>query len=698
MGRTNQRLIAIENAGRDEIVIDQGDAVGLDPINPQQQAWRDLAAILGNNITQAYLVVDGQQQARLALTTRQRQQVETADARIQLATTILVVDEAGTYRALQEYRITNGKEQFLEIELPAGARLWTATVAGEPVKPAQATPPVTGVIRIPLVKTAEGEGDYAVQLKYGGQMPTAPSLGAVDFPLMKTRNINVEQSQVRLFLPESRHWFDFQGTLHLEDEAALQKGFQIYLNKRIEEASQLLTSGDDYTKVRAAVNLKQARGLLEGNRRSQASNNIKQLALGMHNYHDTHNYSDVTELESRNEALLNRADEQAQEQRAQQQAQIDDNRGRLNSYWMRQQGNVERSKNVVSEFGSNFDTDAAGQGQPPAKGDESAFNRAWLEQNKLRTKETAPGDDDKPGQSQREGGAEQMLGGKDGGSRFFRGEGKPMSGLEPSQDEASGNQKAPEIAGKMQREQLQQQLQGEADAQKKGDQSQSGEQAQKLERYQMRLEESVKEGERQPSADLDLRFGQEQFDGRSPTYGGFAAPGGGQGPAGAPGVNAAGGAVPGDPNAPPRANDMTPSPSTRVTAVTDNSQSMDDLAAGLASLDVTLPERGREYRFTTPRGEVEIRARSVSFVVLQKLAGLAAVLVAIAIVWALGREKARRAWRRVFASLAFAIGLIVLGLVSVFLGLFPFAGLLLLVIGIILAIRSRWSRPVVVAA
>ena len=693
-GRTNQRLVAIENAGRDEIVIDKSDVAGLEAINPQQQAWRDLTAILGNNITQAYAVLDGDQQPKLALQTRQRQQVETADARIHLATTILVVDEAGAYRALQEYRITNGKEQFLEIELPAGARLWTATVAGEPVKPVQAVPPVSGIIRIPLVKTAEGEGDYAVELKYGGRMDAPVGLSAVSFPLMKTRNLNVELSQVRLLLPESRHWFDFQGTLRLvEDELELQKGFQGYLNKRIQEASQLLTSGDDYTKVRAAVNLKQARGLLEDNRRAQAANNMKQLGLATHNYHDTH------ALASHNEALLNRADEQAQQQRAQQQAEFD-NRGRLNSYWMRQQDNVRRSKNVVSELGSNFDADGAEMTQPAQKGGEYAFNSAWLEQNKLRTKGDAAPGEDKPGQSQREGGAQQMLGGKDSGSRFFRGEGKPMSGIE---DEGRGQEqsgkKAPEIAGKMQRDQLQKQLQDEADAEKQGDQSQSGEQAQKLERYQQRLEDSVKEIEQKNGSDLDLKYSQGQFDSRTPTFGGFGVPGGGQGAGGAQGMNAAGlPARPADPNAPPASADAPPAPGTPMTGAIDNSQSMDDLAAGLASLDVALPQRGRLYRFTTPRGELEIHARSVSLVVLQKLAGLAAVLVAIVIVWALGREKARRAWRRVFASLAFAIVLIVLGLVSVLFGLFPLAGLLALVIGIVLAIRSRWRRPVAVAA
>src|SRR5262249_19296870 len=57
-GRTDRRLVAIENSGRDEVVIDEKEVAGLEPVNRQQQAWRDLAAVLGNNVTQAYAARD----------------------------------------------------------------------------------------------------------------------------------------------------------------------------------------------------------------------------------------------------------------------------------------------------------------------------------------------------------------------------------------------------------------------------------------------------------------------------------------------------------------------------------------------------------------------------------------------------------------------------------------------------------------
>ena len=71
-----------------------------------------------------------------------------------------------------------------------------------------------------------------------------------------------------------------------------------------------------------------------------------------------------------------------------------------------------------------------------------------------------------------------------------------------------------------------------------------------------------------------------------------------------------------------------------------------DVAAGLASLDVVLPQRGRVYSFITPRGELEITARSISQITIGKLIGLAGVLIAILLVWALGRERSRASGAR----------------------------------------------------
>jgi len=121
------------------------------------------------------------------------------------------------------------------------------------------------------------------------------------------------------------------------------------------------------------------------------------------------------------------------------------------------------------------------------------------------------------------------------------------------------------------------------------------------------------------------------------------------------------------------------------------------VAAGLASLDVRLPERGKMYLFTTPRGDIEITASAVSASTLSRLSGLAAVLFAIFLVWLLSRESSRRVWRRLGESTAVGIAIVILGLACLILGVFPFASLLVIIIGLFIVIRSRLTPSLAAA-
>jgi hypothetical protein len=113
--------------------------------------------------------------------------------------------------------------------------------------------------------------------------------------------------------------------------------------------------------------------------------------------------------------------------------------------------------------------------------------------------------------------------------------------------------------------------------------------------------------------------------------------------------------------------------------------------AGLASLDFQLPQSGTIYRFTTTRGEVQITARAVSQELLSRLAALACIAAVVLVVWC-GLRLVRRSW---LAWLARPLGialLIILGLVSVLIGVWPIAGLLIGSAGLVLAVRAIIQR------
>ena len=198
-------------------------------------------------------------QPRLAFKVDRREAVQTAGARIEFATTVLVLDSNGAYRATMTLKCDNTTEQFLLVRLPEDAQLWTARVAGQPVKPVKPPGKVSSrLVRIPLIKMAAGDLDYEVVLKYGGKMASLGRLSSVNFPLIHTENIKPEVSQVKLCLPKSYKWFDFGGTMsRVDDEDDLVAQWVAYDSWQKEKLLQKASSGKKYDKVRAASNLRQ---------------------------------------------------------------------------------------------------------------------------------------------------------------------------------------------------------------------------------------------------------------------------------------------------------------------------------------------------------------------------------------------------------------------------------------------------------
>ncbi|MCE9524418.1 MAG: hypothetical protein K8R36_00020, partial [Planctomycetales bacterium] len=377
-GRLEQRLIVLENSGRDEVVVDT--STGLEQLTEGQKAWDDLAAFLGDSsiITQAFAVSPNATAPQLVFKTQVRQRAQQQQASIGLAEHLLVVDEAGTYRGQVDFKVANETEQFLDVQLPEGARLWVAIVSGEPVKPVEPTTATPGLVRIPLIKTAQGEGDYPVVLKYGGRISRVRELTQVSFPLIKVVNLNVEQSHVKLYLPKSFHWnwVEFGGTMRLVPPKVIVEEYASYWNKKIVESRQLQTSGDDYTKVRA-------------------SNNLKKIEVDLYRFRAA-NPNETTRFDGDNEKLLKEGNEEIAKQ--QQELQVDgtDNRGRLNYLWSEQK--QARTKNNAAALGSNFDAPSQPAAQPPVSGKPQSFNPAWFAQNSLAQKPSkVPGKDGEKG-------------------------------------------------------------------------------------------------------------------------------------------------------------------------------------------------------------------------------------------------------------------------------------------------------------
>lgn len=683
-GRTDRQFVTMQSSGRDEVV--PGKPEGLEPLGRPQKDWKTLEGYGLGGITQAYVVVPGAARPKLSFHTRPREVVRTAGASIGLAETDLAMDAEGAYRAEQVYHVDNSTEQFLEIALPPNSRLWTAWVAGQPVKPVDVPQGTTALapgwvhVRIPLVKTAPGDLDYEVRVQYAGKLERPRDLRRTDFPLVRTVNINVQRSQVRLHLPETSRWFDFRGTMGRVEQAAELAAEQVdYQTKQAERLVQVLRGSDEFAQVRAGANLRQLGLATQGLQDDYSGVNAEDATL-------------QAEL-SKNAGVMRQAEQELHkiEEAAPQRADQMDNRYQLNELFERQKGN--RARNVVQEAGSNWDAAQLAAKKAPAAGKDMLFNDAWLDRNKLANpiepspevaqpdKPGKPSPGMKPSADESDSRGDRATGGGKGGGAQIQYDGKA------GQLQSSAQPQAAQIAGGGLKWQLEDVQRDQPAPQKPGD---------AVVRYQQKLQQQLQQQvpvtldtmpgmtpgmtttSRLPPGVHDIRNQQVLQPEAKPAMPGQPAAGVDRGAAAqseeegqlGPGtITARTAPPPAGPGGGPVAG----------------------LPAGLASLRVELPKRGTVYMFTTPGGEVEITARSVSDETIRgiiRVAVVLAVLLAIGAVFRMGR-RGRPDWLigRTFSTL-----LIALGVVAILLGFLPVAGLLAVVAGVAIKVYRAVNR------
>ena len=369
------QFVSLESSG-DQISVkdldqDGNQLAGFERLNRQSVQWRDVTAVLGDRISEAFVVTAQDPTAVDILYSVRSNKVLNRDAaKIRLATTYVAVDFAGTYRAKLELLVDNQTEQFLEATLPDGAQLWAISVAGDPVKP------IKGVsdrdLKVPLVKTEDGELSYLVQIHYagnvGGQLEQYGKLETL--PVIGTKNIVAEGSTfVKLYLPKDRRWFGFDGAGELIARTDEKIG------SVLKSKQSLVISQEIGEKLRRA---------------NQSSNPYEKIRLfnSLNSETDVNNYATQTEVESRNGQQIQELNKQVDELVQQPEGdmgeveQLFDNRKQLNQRFLEQTNDI--TNNAVNQLGNNFDLpveNATTEDEKAAA--ESQFKKGWFEGNGL---------------------------------------------------------------------------------------------------------------------------------------------------------------------------------------------------------------------------------------------------------------------------------------------------------------------------
>ncbi|MBL8829152.1 MAG: hypothetical protein JNM18_19370 [Planctomycetaceae bacterium] len=633
------QFVVVENTGGAELKSDK--LVGLEPLVRQQQDWNYLTKLFQAPPTEAYRVRAGATEASLTLTVVEHKRVETVAAQILLAQTMLVLDAHGAYRGTQTYWTDNKTEPYLIVELPAGAMLWSALVAGEPVKPVKGATPTS--VKIPLIRTSEGDLDFPVVLKYGGSLNRLGTWSQLQLPFMHTANINVELSQVEVYLPEEHRWFGFEGSMRrMEDANEYQATSFSYQTKRTERLNAALSAGDEFTRIRAFNNsLKLQNEVAQQQSAQQATGN----AYVQEQLDD--NRRAVDELRSNTIRVERKLKENV--------SALHTNPFRLAEEYRNQTlivnpslGDVPTTTQPLNR-NPNSQSDAA----PGQK-----FDRSWLEGNKLSDQET----DRRAGEKKQvDGLAKDAKGEMEAGKRAAdkqQERGELRKSLAPASPSAPPATNAP-TSGPMSSFGANAASKAAAAPASKGESLPTLQAPMAQEKEAVKLKAATESGVQPAKPDDVVNRYQVQQQVQLENRPGYAMPAG------------------------------QPAREQQLAAAAPPAQ-------GFASLDVELPQRGRVYRFTTTRGDLRLSARAVSRHWFESVSQFVLVIVGILVLGGIVRLLRSETMRGWLDSPWCSGALTLVGLLLMCSGLLPVIGLIAMLggVGVIArSLRFRWLAP-----
>jgi type II secretory pathway pseudopilin PulG len=204
---------------------------------------------------------------QLTLDVRRFDEAEVLQALVDSAWFTSVVADDGQMMTELSLSVRNNGRQFLEIELPAGAKVWSAFVAGQPVRPS-----LRGdKLLLPIQQSSADDGAMAVELTYVGTNAFPRARGTVGFDSPKF-DVPLKNARWEVYLPPDYDYQNFHGTMTRETAA-------------VPEVSSMSFSTLDYwhmeqankqqTQVEALRDVSEARQQLASGNVREASANFK---------------------------------------------------------------------------------------------------------------------------------------------------------------------------------------------------------------------------------------------------------------------------------------------------------------------------------------------------------------------------------------------------------------------------------------
>jgi hypothetical protein len=205
-----------------------------------------------------------------------------------------VVSEDGQAMTELAVSVRNNGRQFLEIELPAGAEVWSAFVAGQPVRPSKRE----GKLLLPLQEWGADDEAVTVELTYAGTNAFPRVRGALNFVSPKL-DVPLKNARWELFLPQDFAYEDFAGTMTREIAASpsiLNFSLSEYLAKEKSSWAQYKEEAKkDVSKAQSNLSSGNLRGAVQDYNRAKGkyragkdeAGEVQKLELQLRNFQAT---------------------------------------------------------------------------------------------------------------------------------------------------------------------------------------------------------------------------------------------------------------------------------------------------------------------------------------------------------------------------------------------------------------------------
>ncbi len=155
---------------------------------------------------------------RIVLGVQRFEEAEVLQALVDNVRLTTVVSEDGQMMTEMALAVRNNARQYLELTLPKDVEVWSAFVAGQPVRPSRRD----GKLLLPMERS-DGGAPVSVELTYVGREPFPARRGRVRLET-PAFDVPLKNARWELYLPPDYAYGDFAGTMKREMPVAIAAG------------------------------------------------------------------------------------------------------------------------------------------------------------------------------------------------------------------------------------------------------------------------------------------------------------------------------------------------------------------------------------------------------------------------------------------------------------------------------------------